>query len=83
MCFYTHHVTHLTNGKFQNKRKFLLLIIVQGKPPHGKQIGNLKMFKKKLILQYLSESFNSTSTENVSTTYQVLLCKAVHSIRNV
>ena len=29
------------------------------------------MFKKKLILQYLSESLNSTSTENVSTTLQV------------
>ena len=26
---------------------------------------------KKLILQYLSESLNSTSTENVSTTHQV------------
>ena len=29
------------------------------------------MFKKKLILQYLSESLNSTSTENVSTNHQV------------
>ena len=31
----------------------------------------LKCLKKKLILQYLSESLNSTSTENVSTTHQV------------
>ena len=29
-----------------------------------------KCSKKKLILQYLSESLNSTSTENVSTTHQ-------------
>ena len=30
-----------------------------------------KCLKKKLILQYLSQSLNSTSTENVTTTHQV------------
>ena len=46
MCFYPHHMTHLTKGNFQNKRTFPSLITVQGYPPQGKQTEHLKMFKK-------------------------------------